>query len=127
MPNSILIIDDSAAIRRVVRRLISSRPDWQICGEASNGEEGVEKAQQLKPDAILLDMSMSGLNGINTAERLKRLMPEVPLIMFTNFSKDQFFKRELSWAGIRQVVSKSDSQELIQALEDAFAASVSGS
>jgi DNA-binding NarL/FixJ family response regulator len=120
VPNSILIIDDSAAIRKAVRRLFASRPDWVICGEAINGEEGVQKAQQLKPDAILLDMAMPEINGMDTAGILKRLMPTVPLIMFTNFAKDQFFKRELSWAGIRQVVSKSDGQGLVQALEEAF-------
>jgi DNA-binding NarL/FixJ family response regulator len=118
--NSVLIVDDSAAVRRAVRMLVTSRPGWTVCGEAVNGEDGLQKAQQLKPDAILLDMSMPEINGMETAGILKRLMPEVPLIMFTNFAKDQFFKRELSWAGIRQVVSKSDSQGLVRALEDAF-------
>lgn len=120
MPNSILIIDDSAAVRRAVRRLISSKPEWTVCGEAANGEEGLRMAQELKPDAILLDMAMPEINGIDTAGILKRLMPAVPVIMFTNFAKDQLFKRELLWSGIRQVVSKSDSKELVQALEDAF-------
>jgi DNA-binding NarL/FixJ family response regulator len=120
MPNSVLIIDDSAVIRRAVRLLVGSRPGWTICGEAINGEDGLQKAQQLKPDAIVLDMSMPQLNGMEMAEILKRLMPMVPLIMFTNFAKDQFFKRELSWAGICQVVSKSDSKGLLQALDDVF-------
>jgi DNA-binding NarL/FixJ family response regulator len=122
VPKSVLIVDDSPAIRRCLRLLVASRPQWTVCGEAVNGEEGLQKAQQLKPDAILLDMSMPEMNGIETAGILKRLMPSVPLIMFTNFSKDQFFKRELSWSGIRQVVSKSDSQALMQALEDALSA-----
>ncbi len=79
-------------------------------------------AEQLHPDAIILDMSMPQLGGIEAAGILKRLMPTVPVIMFTNFAKDQFLKREGFWAGIRQVVSKSDSLELVRALEDAFAA-----
>jgi two-component system nitrate/nitrite response regulator NarL len=122
LPCSVLIIDDSAVIRQAVRRLLSSKPGWTICGEATNGDEGIQKAQQLKPDAIILDMSMPQLDGMETAGILQRLMPTVPLIMFTNFSKDQFSKREVLWAGIRQVVSKSDSLELVQALEAAFAA-----
>jgi len=101
---------------------LSSKPGWTICGEATNGEEGIQKAQQLKPDAIILDISMPQLDGMETAGILQRLMPTVPLIMFTNFAKDQFLKREVLWAGIRQVVSKSDSLELVQALEAAFAA-----
>jgi DNA-binding NarL/FixJ family response regulator len=119
---SILIIDDSAVIRRTLHRLLTSRSDWTICGEALNGEEGVQMAEQLHPDAIILDMSMPQLGGIEAAGILKRLMPTVPVIMFTNFAKDQFLKREGFWAGIRQVVSKSDSLELVRALEDAFAA-----
>ena len=118
---SILIIDDSAVIRRALRLLLASKPGWTVCGEAVNGEDGIEKAQQLKPDAIVLDMSMP-LDGMETAAILKRLMPAVPLIMFTNFATDQFLKREVLWAGIRQVVSKSDSLELVKALEAAFAA-----
>ena len=64
---------------------------------------------------------MPELGGMETARTLKRLMPTVPLIMFTNFAKDQFLKETL-WAGIRQVVSKSDSSELVKALEAVLAA-----
>jgi two-component system response regulator NreC len=122
LPYSILIVDDSAVIRRALRRLLASKPDWTICGEASNGEDGIQKAQELKPDAIILDMSMPQLGGMEAAGILKRLMPTVSLIMFTNFAKDQFLKREVLWAGIRQVVPKTDSLELLKALEAAFAA-----
>ncbi len=121
MPYSILIIDDSAVIRKALRSLFHSKPGWTICGEALNGEDGIQQAQQLKPDAIVLDMSMPQLGGMETAQTLKRLMPTIPVIMFTNFAKDQCLK-EMLWAGIRQVVSKSDSLELVRALEAAFAA-----
>ena len=119
MPKSVLIIDDSAAARRAVRRFLDSTTDWKVCGEAINGEDGVQKAQQLQPDAILLDMSMPEVNGIDTASTLRRLMPTVPVIMFTNLGKNQFFPRELSLAGIRQVVEKSDPQGLVRALAEA--------
>ena len=120
MSYSILIIDDSAVIRRALCRLLAAKPGWKICGEAINGEDGIQKAQQLTPDAIVLDMSMPQLDGLETAGILKRLMPAVPLIMFTNFAKDQFLKREVLWAGIGQVVPKSDSLGLVKALEAAF-------
>jgi DNA-binding NarL/FixJ family response regulator len=121
LPYSILIIDDSAVVRRALSQLLASKPGWNICGEAINGEDGIQKAQQLTPDAIVLDMSMPQLDGLETAGILKRLMPAVPLIMFTNFAKDQFLKREVLWAGIRQVVPKSDSLGLVRALEAVFA------
>ena len=100
--------------------MIDLKPCWTICGEAINGEEGIQKAKELQPDAIILDMCMPQLDGLETAETLNRLMPEVPVIMFTNFAKDHLFKRELSWAGIRKVISKPDSEELLRALDDAL-------
>ncbi len=87
-----------------------------------NGREGIEKAQRLKPDVIVLDMSMPEMDGIAVAKVLKVLMPQVPLIMFTNFAEDQFLKREVVSAGISRVVSKPDSKALVHAVEEALAA-----
>ncbi len=120
MHNSILIVDDSIVIRRALRLLFESLPGWEVCGEASNGREGIEKAQQLKPDVMVLDMSMPEMDGIAAAKILKATMPALPIIMFTNFAEDQFLKREVLDAGITQVVSKPNSQALVQAVREAF-------
>ena len=60
----ILIVDDSALIRRSLRTLLEDCPDWVVCGEAENGSDGIDKAQQLRPDLIVMDLVMPVLNGI---------------------------------------------------------------
>jgi DNA-binding NarL/FixJ family response regulator len=122
MSNSILIVDDNTTIRRSLHRLLEARSGWEVCGEAANGREGIEKAQRLKPDVVVMDMSMPEMDGIAAAKILKSQMPTLPIIMFTNFADDQFLKQEVLDAGIRHVVSKSDSQALILAVESVFRA-----
>ena len=68
MPCRILIIDDSSLVRSHVRKYFESAPGWQICGEAGNGKEGIEKAQEVHPDCIILDLSMPVMNGIEAAK-----------------------------------------------------------
>ena len=120
--SSVLIVDDSPDIRRALRRVFDSKSSVKVCGEAIDGKDGIEKAQQLKPDAIVLDMSMPGMDGLEAAKVLTQVVPSAALIMFTNFASDQFLKREVLSAGIREVVSKPDSQELVRAVETALAA-----
>lgn len=81
----VLIVDDNAYIRQSVRRTIEHDLEWQVCGEAANGAEGVSAATQMKPDIIVLDLSMPVMNGIEAARQLKRLMPKTRLLMFTSF------------------------------------------
>jgi len=105
---SVLIIDDSSLVRTHVRKFFESAPGWQVCGEAVNGKEGVEKAQQFHPNCIILDLSMPVMNGIEAAKILKKLMPEVPLIMFTSFITYRL-EQEAVAAGVWRVVGKDDS------------------
>ena len=104
--NRILLVDDSAAIRRGLRREFE-RAGWLVCGEAADGAEALAKVEALKPQVILLDLSMPGLNGLTTARRLKRVLPEIPLILFTGHG-DLFKTDEANAAGISAVFSKSD-------------------
>jgi DNA-binding NarL/FixJ family response regulator len=111
---AILIVDDHFAIRRSLRQLFESTSGWEVCGEAINGREAIEKAQQLHPDLIVLDLSMPEMDGLQTARVLKKRMPEVPIILFTNFGQDPFMRREALEAGINMVVSKSDGALLVK-------------
>jgi DNA-binding NarL/FixJ family response regulator len=104
----ILIVDDSVAIRRTLRTLLCQRPEWELCGEAANGREGVEQAQRLRPDLILMDFSMPIMNGFQAARELKKLMPEVPILMFTIFKTTQM-ENEASAIGVSAVHSKFDA------------------
>ena len=81
--------------------------DFEVCGEAENGREAIEKAQQLYPDLIVMDLSMPVMNGIEAARVLKGLMPTVPLIIFSGYS-DVFSEKEARSAGVSALVSKSE-------------------
>ena len=77
----ILIADDSAAIRDALRELLEGEADWRVCGEAENGREAIQQAEQLHPDLIVLDLSMPVMNGLEAGRQLKILLPTVPLVM----------------------------------------------
>jgi CheY-like chemotaxis protein len=105
MLKKILVVDDNAAIRRLLYTLFKSEADFDVCGEAANGKDAIERAQELHPDAIVLDLSMPVMNGIDAARILKGLMPTVPLIMFTEYS-DVLSEKQARSAGISALVSK---------------------
>jgi two-component system, chemotaxis family, chemotaxis protein CheY len=107
MANTILIVDDNVYIRRVVCQVFRREVDFEVCGEAENGKQAIEKAQELHPDLIVLDLSMPVMNGLDAARVLKRLMPTVPLVMFSEYS-DAFSEQEARSIGISALVSKSE-------------------
>ena len=112
MVRSVLIADDQEIIRRLLCFLFASQNDFEVCGEAENGQEAVEMAQVLHPDLILMDLSMPVMNGIEAACELKRLMPMTPIIVFSEFS-DVFSDREARKAGIAARVSKTEHLEVL--------------
>ena len=77
---SVLIVDDYAAIRRAIRVGLERHSEFSVCGEAVDGLDAIEKATKLKPDFILLDLSMPRMNGMEAASILKRLMPNVLIV-----------------------------------------------
>jgi DNA-binding NarL/FixJ family response regulator len=107
MPRSVLVVDDNEFIRRALCRSFTLEADFRVCGEAENGKEAIEKAQELRPDVIVLDLSMPVMNGIDAARVLKKLMPAVPLIIFSEYA-DAFSENEARLAGISALVSKSE-------------------
>jgi len=107
MPKSVLVVDDNASIRQALCRVFTSEAEFDLCGEAENGREAIEKAQVLHPDLIVMDLSMPVMNGIDAARTLKTLMPMVPVIIFSEYS-DVFSEQEARSAGISALVSKSE-------------------
>jgi DNA-binding NarL/FixJ family response regulator len=107
MLKSILIADDNEFIRQALWHLFTSQEDFDVCGDAENGVEAIEMAQLLHPDLILLDLSMPVMNGVEAACELKRLMPMVPIIVFSEYG-DVFSEREARSTGISAVVSKTE-------------------
>jgi DNA-binding NarL/FixJ family response regulator len=109
---SVLIVDDNAYIRQALCELFKREADFQVCGEAENGKEGIEKALELRPDLIVLDLSMPVMNGLDAARVLKRLMPTVPLILYSAFG-DKLSENQVRLIGIAEVVSKSEHASVL--------------
>jgi DNA-binding NarL/FixJ family response regulator len=108
VPKSILIVDDSPLICKLLHETLEAEGGWTVCGEAANGREAIEKAQKLKPDLIVLDLAMPVMNGLEAARELTRVLPSVPLLMFTNYEIARLNSEALA-AGIRILVSKNGS------------------
>ncbi|MFZ3330147.1 MAG: response regulator transcription factor [Candidatus Acidiferrales bacterium] len=85
MSKRILVADDSQTVRRVLHSYLTQR-DFEVCGEAVDGEDALEQARKLKPDLILLDVAMPRTNGIVVASVLKDMLPNVRIILFTMYS-----------------------------------------
>ena len=107
MPKRILVVDDNAPIRGLVREFIESRPGFEVCGEATDGLEGIEKGRELKPDLIVLDFLMPEINGLQAAVVLHQIVPNTPIILFT-FYKDAIPEDLAHAAGVASILSKPD-------------------
>jgi two-component system, chemotaxis family, chemotaxis protein CheY len=99
MAKAVLVVDDNEGIRHTLCGLLRTQVDFEICGEAENGKEAIERAQELHPDLIVLDLSMPVMNGLDAARVLKRRMPAVPLIMYSAYG-DAFSEQEARSVGI---------------------------
>ena len=117
MPKQILIADDSKTIRRILRLFLQAQQNLNVCGEAANGFEAIEQAKKLQPDLILLDLAMPEMNGAEAASVLKKMMPRVPIVVFTMYSEN--IGRSLTSAiGVDMVLSKPDGMmALLQAVQ----------
>lgn len=102
----VLLVDDNAIVRSFVRQLFQSQPDFEISGEAENGSDAIKKAEELKPDLIILDLIMPVMNGLDAAPLLKKLLPDTIIILFTQQEGSEV-ERLAQAAGIDVVVSKS--------------------
>jgi two-component system, NarL family, nitrate/nitrite response regulator NarL len=107
MPKRILLVEDEASVRNAVRTFLEHQSRLEVCGEAANGLEAVEKAANLRPDLILLDLSMPIMNGVEVASLIRSRMPNTPVVVYTMFD-DVLGKPLAASLGIAAIVSKSD-------------------
>jgi two-component system nitrate/nitrite response regulator NarL len=114
MTTRVLIVDDSALVRRLVRAFFESHAELAVIGEAADGAEGVAKAFALKPDVIVLDMAMPRMNGWEAAALLRKRMPRLPIVLFT-MHDDAVSPAVLRAAGIAAVVSKAGPMDALVA------------
>lgn len=113
----ILIADDHELVRRGLSSLLQAQEGWEVCAEASDGREAVEKAKQLKPDVVILDIGMPNLNGLAATRQLAQHDPSLKIIVLTITDSDQVIREALN-AGARGFVLKSDAaRDLVTAIE----------
>ena len=112
----VIVVDDHAVIRRGVQGILSPFPEWELCGEAENGQEGVRLAETLKPEIIIMDVSMPGLNGLEATRIIHNILPDTKILLLTLHSSTELVRSAFR-AGARGYVLKSDAeQELVRAL-----------
>jgi DNA-binding NarL/FixJ family response regulator len=113
----ILVADDHDLMRRGVKALLQSHAGWEVCGEAHTGREAVAKAEELKPDVVILDISMPDLNGVDAAKRIRKGSPDTEVLILSVHYSDQLI-RDILEAGVRGYIVKSDSdRDLVIAVE----------
>ena len=108
MPVNILIVDDSASIRNLIRSYIEQDSGLKICGEAENGQVAIEKVKTLNPDVVILDWLMPVMSGLEAAREITCLAPKTAMMMLTLHGSDELVKAAAA-VGIRHVFSKLDS------------------
>jgi DNA-binding NarL/FixJ family response regulator len=113
----ILVADDHELVRRGVRALIESQPGWEVCAESSTGREAVEQTKLLKPDVVILDLSMPELNGLEATRQIMAAVPRTEVLVLTVHESEQA-EREVLAAGARGYLRKSDdASDLVAAVD----------
>ena len=112
----VLIVDDHAFIRRGVQTILHPFPEWELCGEADNGNDAIRMAEELKPEVIIMDLSMPGLNGIEATRAIRKTQPGVKIVLLTLHESAELVRSAFR-AGARGYLLKTDAeQELVKAL-----------
>ena len=112
----VLVVDDQASIRKALRSLLETQAAFQLCGEATDGYEALQKVQELDPEIILMDISMPGLDGLEATRRILKAHPSAEVLIITQFQSAQAVQAARN-AGARGYLAKSEAgHHLMQAL-----------
>jgi DNA-binding NarL/FixJ family response regulator len=113
----ILIADDDVSIRHLLRRILEERPDWEVCGEATNGNDAVTKTEQLTPDLAIIDLAMPDKNGVQAAREIYATSPLTRMLLLTVQEVSDELARAAREAGFRGAVTKGSGSEVVMAVE----------
>jgi DNA-binding NarL/FixJ family response regulator len=114
---SVLIADDHELVRRGVRSILEAQPGWEVVGEASDGQQALERARALKPEIVVLDIGMPRLSGLEAARRIGKILPQVKILILSMHDSNELARAVLE-AGARGYVTKSDAaRDLVTAVD----------
>lgn len=117
----ILVVDDHEVMRLGLRNLLEAHPNWRVCAEACDGRDAVEKAIQLRPDVIIMDLTMPHMNGLEAASLISRSNPDIPVILFSLHLSEELLNH-FDAGSIRGAVCKSNAaRDLVDAVEKVLA------
>ena len=119
MPIRVLIADDHAVVRSGLRSLLGADPELEVVGEAADGDETLRLAEELKPDTVLLDITMPPENGIQTAKRLRAAHPEVAVLFLTVHEDESFLHEALRVGAAGYIIKRAEQAEILQAIRAA--------
>ncbi|MGB8581248.1 MAG: response regulator transcription factor [Candidatus Sulfotelmatobacter sp.] len=113
----ILIVDDNEAVRKSLRSLLSSRPGWKVCGEAVDGLDAIEKAKSLRPDIVLMDISMPRMNGLEVARAIRQELADAKILIMSQHDPASLLPSAIQ-AGANGCVDKSQlATDLLSSIE----------
>ena len=112
----VVIADDHAVVRSGLRLILGSQPDIEIVGEAATGEEAIRQARSLRPDMILLDIAMPGLNGLEAARAIRQEAPEVRIVVLTMYDDEAYLREFLQLGAAAYVLKEAADTELLAAI-----------
>jgi DNA-binding NarL/FixJ family response regulator len=112
LPKCILIVDDNEAVRKLLRAFFESESGFDVCGEAADGLEAIQKSRALRPDLIILDMLMPRMSGIEAAPILKEMLPQTPIVLFTSHHS-ALQRYDASAIGIDAAVAKDGDMSVL--------------
>ena len=117
MPVRILVADDHHVVRTGLRSLLESKSEWEVCGEAANGREAVEKAAKLKPDVVVLDIAMPLLNGVEATRQILKVSPKTAILILTMHDSDSLIQEVLGAGALGYVLKDDADRNLIAAVD----------
>jgi len=112
----LLVADDHKIFRQGIKKLLEEEPDLQVVGEAADGREAVKKATELKPDVILMDIAMANLNGLEATKQIKKVLPDVKVIMLTMHKNEEYVLQSFQAGASGYILKEGAVEELVSAI-----------